>query len=160
MKHIPATTALLCFFLIGCHKQPQTSSKGTTSVDPYTKASNELYHRYLDGNRVEAKQSLEKMLELAESTKAKPFRYADTLHLIYSRLYVFELKVGDSNNAEQYLDLARWWRLESFRIGNMDPAEIKADERGFTSERCIELVLSWDRQNHGGADPAYLARQK
>lgn len=83
--------------LLGCQ---------VSRVDPsveFTKQADVLYQSYLQGDRNQARRSLEETIQLAGKSNLKPTGEADCLCFTYARLYALEKKNGTQSLAEAAL---------------------------------------------------------
>lgn len=117
-----------------------------------------LYTRYLNGDREEAKRSMQEAVAMIQSSKlgAEFERFESaSLFLAYARLYVLEKRAGNGELAEADVVKARYWYLRKDELSGKSVEEASAAVAEFTPERCMAFVDEWDRGCTDGLGPKY-----
>lgn len=155
-KHAPILLSLVCAWatmLLGCQ---------VSIVDPsleFTKQADVLYQSYLQGNRSQARRSLEETIQLAGKSNLKPAGEADCLCFTYARLYALEKRTGTQPLAEAALVRARYWYLRQRELGGSTADESAVALTSYTAEKCLDFVDKWNKDHTGGRGPMYLQPQ-
>lgn len=105
-----ALSAALTALLFGCESVESRKSE-------FNREEGKYYRAYLDGDVKQARQSLERVIELYQSPQVAvlgPRYQAHSLFCAYGRLYVLERRAGDMDDAEVALTKARYWHLQSY----------------------------------------------
>jgi len=145
------------FIYFGCHAKHEQINESPSPDDAYLKKTDELYDKYLNGDRNQAKQSLEDLINITETAKLTPFGHANMLFRVYSRLYAFEKRTGNQKLADAAFVKVRYWLLQQHKsIGQSDSQAAKEVEQ-YTPEQCLAEVDEWDKAHHNGVPPGYLA---
>lgn len=116
-----------------------------------------LFRLYLKSDTVTARKLLKQEIELLESISSpnSEKRRATVLFLECARLYVLELKSGNTDAAQLALIKANYWNLRRYELdanhGNMKLEEFKT----ITPEKIVEVIESSDRYYKDSVGPRH-----
>jgi len=106
--------------------------------------TDKLYHTYLDGDRDQARRSLQGTIQLIEEAQLPPHGKAHTLFVTYCRLSVLEKKAGNDALAENYLLKTRYWYLRELEIDGKSVDQTSDAVKAFTGDKAQQLVQKLD----------------
>jgi len=139
---------VLHFFLSSCSMRQKAND---TEI---LKRDDKLYERYLHGSLVQARESMQESIALAEIPKLKPEGHAWWLFFDYARLYGVETKTGNTDLAHAYLIKTRYWLLVYHELKTSIRQAIESDKQ-YSDAKIIEFVDQWDKDHNDGNPPAY-----
>ncbi len=118
--------------------------------------THQLFAGYLEGDVDRARQSLDKRIQLFESSKAlEPCGQAGILFLEYSRLYALEKRAGTDAKAESALIKARYWALRNLELKEVPTNEAITKIRSYSTDKILEMVDEFDKEPSHGMGPKY-----
>ena len=137
--------------LNGCHLRTATLFGGRTPAEMkgFIQQTDRLYHAYLDGDRDQARHSLQETIKLIERAKLPPNGQAHTLFVTYCRLCVLEKKAGNEALAEDYLLKTRDRYLRELEIDGQSADPASQAVKSFTGDKAQEVVEKLDKSNKG-----------
>jgi hypothetical protein len=144
----------LVVILCGCRS---ASSVRVAAESDYFKQSGQLYKAYLDADLDHARQDLQDIARLGETTqKLEPNVQANSLLRAYSWLFALEKRAGNQDLAELYFAKARYWVIRQHELWGESDSDISARLKTFTGEKCIADVDSWDKGASKGRGAHYV----
>jgi hypothetical protein len=155
-KLIVAILSLL--ILLGCRAKEIELNNSPKPVDEFVKKSDQLYEAYLNGNRIQAKRSLDALLIATEAANLSPDGHAHTLFKIYARLYVFEKRNGNQSAAEADFVQVKHWLLQTLKSRGQLNSQATEEVDEYTTDKCLKEVDEWDKAHHNGMLPNYVAK--
>jgi hypothetical protein len=114
------------------------------------KKLDDLYQRYVNGDRNTAVQCLLSSIDLLEG--AVCFNNRDRTQLLsleYARLAVMEHKLGEKGADDAYLLCAQYWQLKTFELSNVSPQVAIENVKHCNIEEQTSLVEKMDIGIHG-----------
>jgi hypothetical protein len=152
--------AMASLGLVGCRpaqsQEDRAIIEANKRVQALSEEVNRLYEVYLRGDRQEAKFALEQMVSVEEGSDAPLYVRAHGLWLIYSRLYVLEIRGGNDVLAQACLLKARYWLLRKAELHGDNPEKAASKAfNWFTPDKCMEIVDNWDKSRTQGKGPNY-----
>jgi hypothetical protein len=119
--------------------------------------SNALSRGYLYDDVTAAEQDLLQNAALLEgATILEPTGRAQLLSLTCFRLYVLEVRIGNSAMAQASLIKARYWSLRHGELLGNNVVNSIRDINEFTPERITKYVDDLDKRHHDGKEARYL----
>jgi len=146
---------LIAAFLSGCHS---ATSERLAIDNDYFKHSNQLYKAYLEADLDHARQNLQDLVRLAETTKNLELNVQYTaLMRDYIWLCALEQRAGNQDSAELYFAKAKYWMIRQHELdGRESASDINANLKTFTEEKCIPDVDNWDKGASNGKEAHYV----
>lgn len=120
-----------------------------------------LYQRYLTNDINAAKRDMEISINILLSNTNNPkIDVTAGLWLAYARLYVIEDKIGNTNQATQLFNAARFWYIEEQKSRLKHEAySVERMNRTielFTEKKCKDSVEEWDKTFTKGNGAVYM----
>jgi hypothetical protein len=145
-----AIGVILTAILGGC---ASTESKQLAVIQ----GSDSFFKAYLDGDASRARQSLNQMIQYFQSQQADilgPSGQAGYLFVVYARLYVLEMRVGNKDQAEAALTKAQYWHLQNYESDASWRSRVPLHEflSYQTPDWFVEIVDKLDK----GREPKYI----
>src|ERR1700722_15728024 len=117
----------------------------------------QLVYRYLAGDVVQARDSLQQSVKLIEGeTVLSPIAHTPFLNLGYCRLYALEKRVGNEAAASAYLEKAREWHLKSMESANLPTDRMNESIKSYTAEYVIWEADDADKGENNNNLPKYV----
>jgi hypothetical protein len=152
--YLMITLAFLCT-VTGCLPR-QTIRQ--TSNEVISNKLDELYRIYLESDAEKAKQSMHSAVELLAESKLSKRACSNGLWLAFSRLHVLEAREGNAALAKAYLLKSQFWFLQNLELSGYSTEEALETVKSFTSDRCQEVIDSYDNKNTDGKGPHYMRK--
>jgi len=155
----------MCLVVMAVAVVSAATLSGCTSIESkqsaVIRASDQYYKAYLNGDVSQAKQGLEQMIQHFQSRQAEVLGrggQAGYLFGCYARLYVFDQRAGDKDNAEVALTQARFWHLQAYESDAAGRSRVTLHE--FLSYQTPEWIAGavdkLDEGSNRGSKPKYV----
>lgn len=150
MNNALATVGMVCllFALGSCAKRRTAETPDNPKFD----------EKYFTGSLDEARTVVLGSID-SISTNALSPKYAQPLMLDYARLFVIEMKRGDTNAAYLSYEKSKFWGIVRLESTGMAGGEIARTMRAYTPESCQEMIMRFDAGVHTNAPPVFLRQR-
>ncbi|MGD1084178.1 MAG: hypothetical protein ABSA47_05405 [Verrucomicrobiota bacterium] len=139
--------------ILGCHSKEERESRNLAELRKKTEG---LYELYLSGDYKQAKDNLDRIVELNQITEQPLNDRAHALFFTYARMYALERTVGNDNLAEAELVKSRYWALLEAESGGHNDTEAGEYVKPMTGDFIFNFIVQWDERASGGRGPNYM----